>query len=61
MIESALALGLAALVFSLYRLFVANDAVNISVGILRVMIAVIGISAIRFEDPLTLASAVFWP
>jgi hypothetical protein len=55
----SIALGIALLIFSFYKLFLANDAVSLGMGILRVMLTVLGLIALRFKEPSVLASSVF--
>ena len=59
MMVTCIALGIALLIFSLYRLFIANDAVNLGAGILRVMVTLLGLIGLRFNEPSVLASSVF--
>jgi len=59
MILAGLALGIVILIFSLYLMLIANDAVGVGAGILRVVVTVIGLNALRFSDTLVLASSVF--
>jgi hypothetical protein len=54
-----LCIGLAAFVFSLYQLFIANDAITLGAGILRVIIALLTLVGIRFQEPMVLTTAVF--
>lgn len=56
---AGIAFGIALLIFSLYKLFLANDAVTLGMGVLRVMITVLGLIAVRFKELPVLASSVF--
>ena len=51
-------LGFVVLVFSLYKLFLSNDAMELGVTLLRVVISILGITAILFSESIVLNSAV---
>jgi hypothetical protein len=58
LIEVGGILGLVVFVFSLYRLFIANNAMDVGVSLLRVNIALLGIAAVSFSESIVLVSLV---
>ena len=60
MILAQLSAGLILLVFSLYRLFVANNAMTLGVDLLRVALVLLGITSLCFRETIALTTSVFW-
>ena len=53
-----LLIGLPILAFSLYSFFIANDALRLGMGLLRVILSVLGLIALRFDQDSVLTAAV---
>ena len=51
-------IGLMALVFSLYQLFISNNTLALGTGILRVFLAILGLLANRFDQEVVLNASV---
>ncbi len=51
-------IGLLILTFSLYRLFISNDALTLGMGILRVSLSILGLMALRFNQEVVLTASV---
>ena len=51
-------IGLMALVFSLYQLFISNNTLALGSGILRVFLAILGLLANRFDQEVVLNASV---
>lgn len=51
-------IGLMALVFSLYQLFISNNTLALGAGILRVFLAILGLLANRFDQEVVLNASV---
>jgi hypothetical protein len=58
MIQIGVVVGIAALVFSLYRLLLANDAITLALSVLRVLMVLMGIVALHFNDSIVLTTVV---
>jgi Ca2+/Na+ antiporter len=52
-------IGVAALIFSLYQLFISRDAIASGIGALRVVVVLLGVVALHFEDPTVWTVSVF--
>lgn len=50
--------ALLALLFSLYQLFIANNALALGTGILRAFLAILGLLASRFDQEVVLNASV---
>ena len=52
-------LGLLFFVLSVYSLFIAGDAVELAIGILRSSLSIVGLVAVRFSNEMVLTMSVF--
>lgn len=58
MIDIEIGAALLILVFSLYRLFISNTALEVGVSVLRVLLSFLVLVALRFEDLLILTTGI---
>jgi hypothetical protein len=51
-------LGLVIFTFSLYRLFISQNSMDLGVNLLRVILALLGTTAVLFSESIVLATSV---
>lgn len=50
--------GVFVLMFSLYQFFISDDALTLSLSLLRVFLSVLGLIALRFDEEVMLTASV---